>query len=244
MTKDWQPWRHAGPAPRQHGILLIADHASNHVPDGIALGIEPALLTEHIAVDIGVEGVSERMARHHGIPAQIACVSRLVCDLNRNEDDPAVVPPVSDGHTIPGNVGADIEARLNRFHRPYHTAFAHWIDEVEPLLLVSLHSFTPALRSAPAARPWEVGILYNTDDRAARHAIRLLADRGFTVGDNEPYSGKVLNATMDRHAEARGIPYLGIEVRQDQISNEAGQTRWAALLAEVAGQVALTLEAA
>ena len=243
MIAEWQPWRHVGPAPRRHGMLLIADHASNHVPDDVVLGIDPGLLNEHIAIDIGVEGVAERMARRHGIPAQIACVSRLVCDLNRDEDDPAVVPAVSDGHTIPGNIGADVERRLSRFHRPYHAAFAHWIDEVEPLVLVSLHSFTPALKSAPAARPWEVGILYNTDDRAARHAIRLLGQRGFTVGDNEPYSGKVLNATMNRHAEARGIPYLGIEVRQDQIATEAGQARWAALLAEVAGQVALMLEA-
>ena len=244
MNAEWQPWRHVAPPPRRKGILLIADHASNHVPDDVVLGIDPALLSEHIAIDIGVEGVAERMARRHGIPAQIAAVSRLVCDLNRDEDDPAVVPMSSDGHTIPGNIGADLERRLDRFHRPYHAAFAHWIDETSPLMLVSLHSFTPALKSAPAARPWEVGILYNTDQRAARHAIRLLGERGFSVGDNEPYSGKVLNAPMNRHAEARGIPYLGIEVRQDQIATEAGQARWAALLAEVAGQVALLLEGA
>ena len=244
MIGGWQPWRHVGPAPRRHDILLIADHASNHVPEDIVLGIDPALLNEHIAIDIGVEGVAERMAAAHGIPAQIATVSRLVCDLNRDEDDPAVVPRSSDGHAIPGNIGADVEQRLNRFHRPYHAAFMGWIDEVEPLVLVSLHSFTPALKSAPVARPWEVGILYNTDDRAARHAIRLFGEHGFTVGDNQPYSGKVLNATMNRHAEARAIPYLGIEVRQDQITNEAGQARWAELLAEVAGQVALLLQAA
>lgn len=244
MTAEWQPWRHVGSAPRRHGILLIADHASNHVPDDIELGIAPKLLNEHIAIDIGVEGVAEQMARHHRIPAQIATVSRLVCDLNRDEADPAVVPAVSDGHTIPGNRGADIEGRLNRFHRPYHAAFARWIDEVEPLVLVSLHSFTPALKSAPAARPWEVGILYNTDDRAARHAIHLFAEHGFTVGDNQPYSGKDLNATMNRHAETRGLPYLGIEVRQDQIDSAIGQARWAALIADVAGRVALALEAA
>jgi predicted N-formylglutamate amidohydrolase len=243
VSVDWQPWRHVGPPPRRHGVLLIADHASNHVPDDIALGIDAALLAEHIAIDIGVEGVADRMALRHGIPAHIACVSRLVCDLNRDEHDPAVVPAMSDGHIIPGNIDADVEGRLDRFHRPYHAAFARWIDEAQPLMLVSLHSFTPALKSAPAARPWEVGILYNTDDRAASQAIRLLRERGLTVGDNQPYSGKVLNATMNRHAEARGIPYLGIEVRQDQIANEAGEARWAALLAEVAEQVALMLEA-
>jgi predicted N-formylglutamate amidohydrolase len=240
---DWKPWRRVGPEPRKGGIVLIADHASNFVPPDIELGIEPALMTEHIAVDIGVEGVAERMARRHGVPAHLACVSRLVCDLNRDEDDAAVVPTSSDGHLIPGNIGADLERRLERFHRPYHAAFADWLDRCEPALVISLHSFTPALKSAPSSRPWEAGILYNTDDRAAHHGIRLLREHGLTVGDNEPYSGKDLNATMNRHAEARAIPYLGIEVRQDQIGTEAGQARWAALIADVAGRVALMLEA-
>ena len=64
------------------------------------------------------------------------------------------------------------------------------------------------------------------------------------MGDNEPYSGKQLNATMDRHAEARGIPYLTLEIRQDQIATEAGQARWATLVADVAGRVLLALESA
>ncbi len=48
---------------------------------------------------------------------------------------------------------------------------------------------------------------------------------------------------MDRHAEAQGVPYLTIEVRQDQIADEAGQARWAALIADVAGRTLLALEA-
>ena len=51
------------------------------------------------------------------------------------------------------------------------------------------------------------------------------------TGDNQPYSGKVLNATMNLHAEANGIPYLGIEVRQDLIGDDAGVAQWAARLA-------------
>lgn len=225
------------------GIACLADHASNFVPADIDLGIEPALLGEHIAVDIGVEGVAERLAREHGIPAHIACVSRLVCDLHRREDEPAVVPSESDGHLIPGNIGADLERRLATYHRPYHAALGAFIDEASPRLLLALHSFTPSLASREEDRPWEVALLYNRDDRAARHAIRLFAEQGLTVGDNQPYSGRELNATMDRHAEARGIPYLTIEVRQDQIADEAGQARWAALIADVAERVLLALEA-
>jgi predicted N-formylglutamate amidohydrolase len=111
-----------------------------------------------------------------------------------------------------------------------------------PRLILALHSFTPALRSCDKPRPWEVALLHNTDDRAARRAIRLFAEEGLTVGDNEPYSGRDLNATMDRHAEGPGIPYCAIELRQDQIDSEGGQARWAALIADVAVRVLLALE--
>jgi predicted N-formylglutamate amidohydrolase len=49
---------------------------------------------------------------------------------------------------------------------------------------------------------------------------------------------------MNRHAEARGLPYLGIEVRQDRIDTPEAQERWGDLIAEVAARVALMLEAA
>ena len=58
------------------------------------------------------------------------------------------------------------------------------------------------------------------------------------VGDNLPYSGKVLNATMNRHGQANGIPYLGIEVRQDLIGDDVGVVRWADVLAPVIRAVA------
>ncbi len=244
MITEWQPYRHVGPEPRKKGLVVVADHASNFVPEDIELGIDKKLLDEHIALDIGVEGVAERMARRHGVSAHLACVSRLVCDLHREEDNPAVVPTTSDGHLIPGNIGADVEARLERFHRPYHRAMADWIDEADPGLIISLHSFTPALSSKVEERPWEVALLYNNDDLPARHAIRLFGEQGLHVGDNQPYSGKDLNATMNRHAEAHGRHYIAIEVRQDQIVTEAGQARWASMIADIAGRVALMLEAA
>ena len=238
---DGKPFRQVGDL-RPGGIVCVADHASNHVPADIDLGIEHALLHDHIAIDIGVEGLADRLARRHGLPAHIATVSRLVTDLHRREDDPAAVPTTSDGHLIPGNIGADVEARLARFHRPYHASLADFIAEAQPKLILALHSFTPRLASSDEARPWEVALLYNHDDRAARHAIRLFGAQVLSVGDNRPYSGKDLNATMDRHAEAAGIPYCTIEVRQDQIATEAGQARWAAMIADVAEQLLVALE--
>lgn len=228
-----------GPNPNK--IVCVVDHASNTVPADIDLGIPAHLLGEHIAVDIGTEAIADRLARDHAIPAHIAAVSRLVCDLNREETAPGLVPEASDGRPIPGNVGADREARLNRFHRPYHTALAEWLAAAEPALIFSLHSFTPRLATSDAARPWAVGVLYNADERAARIAIPLLASHGLNVGDNLPYSGRDLNYTMNRHAEATGRPYLGIELRQDLVAAPEDHTRWAALLSNIAQRVASAL---
>lgn len=232
--------------PRFGGILVVSDHASNRVPNDIDLGIDPALLDQHIAVDIGVAGVAAHMAQRPGISAFLGNVSRLVCDFNRDEHGPTVCPVASDGHAIPGNAldHAGHEARLARFYRPYHEALARLLDEAPPALILSLHSFTPQLASDPAQqRPWQVGVLYNEDDRASRLAIPLLEAEGLIVGDQEPYSGRLLNATMNRHAEAEGRPYFGIEVRQDQITDPANHALWAERLARIANQVAIALGA-
>lgn len=231
-------------SPRFGGILIVADHASNRVPDDIDLRIDPALLSQHIAVDIGVREVAERMAERSGIAAFLCNASRLVCDCNRDEGAPAIIPIASDGHVVPGNrlTHEEHEARLDRFFRPYHAALAAQLEAVPPALILSLHSFTPQLVSNPEEkRPWQVGVLYNEDDRAARIAIPLLEAEGLIVGDQEPYSGKLLNATMNRHAEAEGRPYLGLEIRQDEIRDAAEQEVWAERLARICNRVALRL---
>lgn len=219
--------------PGGSDILLLCDHASNRVPEGIELGIRPEQLDLHIAVDIGAAPLTRALAARLDAPAILATVSRLVIDLHREPDHPDLIPSASDGHPIPGNALPDREARLLAWHRPYHEALARLIDETEPRLLAAIHSFTPRLETAVAYRPWEVGILYNQDDRAARVALDLLAAEGLVVGDNQPYSGKLLNATLNRHGEGRGIPYLAIEVRNDLIADADGVARWSDILARV-----------
>lgn len=231
--------------PRFGGVLVVSDHASNDVPADIDLGIAPELLGQHIAVDIGVAQVGALMAARPGIAAFQGGVSRLVCDFNREEHAPAVIPIASDGHAIPGNLldHQAHQARLERFYHPYHQALAARLDDCPPALILSLHSFTPCLESHPdEPRPWHCGVLYNEDERAAKLALRLLAkEPGLIVGDQQPYSGRLLNATMNRHAEAEGRPYVGIEVRQDLIADAAGQAQWAERLARLCNRIALEL---
>lgn len=241
-----EAWRDLG-TPRAGGVLLIGDHASAALPADIDLGIDPALLTQHIAIDIGVAEVAALLVGSGAVDAAIlGGVSRLVVDCNRDEEAPGVIPIASDGHAIPGNAldHAGREARLARIFRPYHDHIAAVIAAARPAMILSLHSFTPQLASDPEQqRPWEVGVLYNEDDRLAGPAITALKAEGLVVGDQQPYSGRLLNATMNRHAEANDIPYVGIEMRQDLVADADGQARFAERLARMLGNAALKLHA-
>jgi predicted N-formylglutamate amidohydrolase len=218
----------------QQDILLLCDHASNAVPPDIDLGIALELLDLHIGVDIGAEPLTRQLAARLGVPAILATVSRLVIDLHREPNHVGLIPHRSDGHLIPGNDQADRAARIARFHAPYHRLIAQRIRRQRPRLILSIHSFTPRLEHGGTDRPWQVGVLYNRDARAARPAIEFLRAQGLVTGDNEPYSGRLLNATLNRHAEGNGIPSVAIEVRNDLIRDADGVTRWTEVLAEMA----------
>lgn len=226
-------------------LLLIADHASNRVPPGIDLAIPEELLGDHIAIDIGAGPLTRALAHRLESPAILGAWSRLIVDLNREADEAGAISVTSDGWAIPGNASLTPEQRadrIERFWNPYHAFIEARITDLRPAMLVAIHSFTPQLASRPEhRRPWQAGILYNGDDRAARIAIPLLRDAGIITGDNEPYSGQELNATMNRHAEARGLPYLSLEVRQDLIGDDVGAMQWAERLAPVITRVAATL---
>jgi len=217
-------------------MMLIADHASNRLPPGIDLGVPASVMEEHVALDIGVAPLAAALCADLSCPAVLGGISRLLIDLNREDHAPGLIPETSDGVIIPGNAGltaADRAARIDRWWRPYHDRIADRISKDRPKLLISLHSFTPQLATSAEKRPWQIGILYNQDERAARLALPLLEQAGIVAGDNLPYSGKVLNATMNLHGEGNGIAYLGIEVRQDLISNAEGISAWAGKLVPV-----------
>jgi len=226
------PFRILG-EPKIGGFLIIGDHASSAVPDDVALGLDADNLNEHIAWDIGVDPVAHILTQDARFAAFLGRYSRLVVDLNREEDEAGAIPSESDGRHIPGNDLDKMQRadRIARYHRPYHDRLEVLLRECRPALILSLHSFTPALETRPdEARPWDVGVLYNAHEAASKTAIPFLQNAGLNVGDQLPYSGKLLNATMNRHAEANDIPYIGIEMRQDLVGDAVGQARFAHIL--------------
>ena len=204
-------------------LLFLCDHASNRLPEG-GLGLDPGLLATHIAYDIGAAAVTRALAFAYGAPAFLGGWSRLLIDLNRGADDPTIVMKLSDGSIIPGNVLGKAEAgevarRIATFHAPYHAAIDAALDRIgSKAVIVSMHSFTPAWKGLQ--RPWQVGVLYDRDTRLSAPLMVRLQEAGFTVGDNEPYSGALEGDTLYRHGTLRGLPHVLIEIRQDLIASE------------------------
>lgn len=230
-------------------ILLLCDHATNHVPDAYGgLGLPPGEFERHIAYDVGARGVVTGLARRLGCPAVMSRFSRLLIDPNRGEDDPTLIMRLSDGAVVPGNRSVDAaerERRLDTWYRPYHRAIDAALDRalaqgVDPVIY-SIHSFTPAMRKGPP-RPWHVAVLWsNRDARVARPLLSRLAATGrWTVGDNEPYTGDLEGDCLWQHGVRRGIHHALIEVRNDLIADPAGQDAWAEDLAPILSDVART----
>lgn len=233
-------------AAGQAAMVITCDHASNLIPADLAgLGLDAAALGRHIAWDIGAAVVARRLAETFDAPLLLSTVSRLVIDCNRAVDDPTLICQVSDGTIVPGNRGLDgaaIATRVARFHAPYHAAIASALDQAAarakgaaPVFL-SVHSFTPEMKGFQ--RPWDIGVLWDRDPRLARPLMAALRAEGLTVGDNEPYTAQDgAGFTMRHHAANRGFPHVMVEIRQDLVSDAAGQALWAERLGRILGAV-------
>jgi predicted N-formylglutamate amidohydrolase len=227
----------AGSSP----FFLTCDHAGNAFPRRLGqLGLPEQETRRHIAWDIGIGGVGERLSRLLDAALVLQTYSRLVVDCNRDPTVASSIPEVSEVTEIPGNRGLTEAARalrINAIFRPYHGTIAAALDRREAAsresVLVALHSFTPVFKGI--ARPWHAAVLYNRDARLAHSLFELLrAEDGLIIGDNEPYAvSDLTDYTVPVHGERRGLPHVEIEIRQDQIADPSGQTAWAERLARL-----------
>ena len=72
-------------------------------------------------------------------------------------------------------------------------------------------------------------VLYNRDRRFAGLVLEMLRrEPGLIIADNEPYFvSDETDYTIPTHGEARGLPHVEIEIRQDLVRAESGQREWA-----------------
>ena len=222
--------------------MILCDHASNRIPEAYqSFGFAEDALQTHIAWDPGASGggaasvgeagraafLARRLAPHHRLQSRGRC-------------DAVLSSPKAKGarcRPIAGSSEEERSRRLANIHAPYHDAIDACLDAPHgrwtATALVAIHSFTPVYFGK--ARPWQIGILFDDDRRLADLLIGgLKADPALTVGINQPYSpADGVYYTLGRHAQPHDLPSAMIEIRNDEISGEAGQRSWAERLANI-----------
>ena len=217
-------------------LFLTADHAGRAMPRSLGrLGLAESDLDRHIAWDIGIAAVTERLSAVLDATAVLQSYSRLVIDCNR---DPGRA------QLDPGDQRVDVHPRQPRSHvgtardapagvfEPYHARIRTLLDARQAAqrrtVYVAMHSFTPVFKGE--SRAMQVGVLYNRDAQLANVMLDLLRAEGdLMVGDNAPYAvSDVTDYGVPVHAERRGLRHVEIEIRQDLIADAAGQAAWAA----------------
>jgi predicted N-formylglutamate amidohydrolase len=203
------------------GLVLSCEHASWTLPPGVDLGVPPTVLASQAGWDHGALEIASRWSEAVGLPVHAGAFTRMFVDLNRAPDHPDVIPLVSYGAPVPGNVhlsGGDRAARMAMFHAPYWEAVrrdvqARLLDR-GAVLHLSSHSFDPALD--PDVRAFDVGVLYDPShafeaELAERLMFRLLG-AGLVVRANQPYSGTGPAVCTSLRRELAGQRYAGIEL--------------------------------
>lgn len=225
--------------PGRSNFLIVVDHASRRIPRRLgSLGLPPSELERHIAWDIGSLEVAKQVAVALDAHVVAQNYSRLTIDCNRDPKVPTSIPVMSESTPIPGNTGlseADSSARRSEIFEPYHNRIRAILDERRaqgrPTILVAQHSMTDVFKAV--RREMHAAILYNRDRRFAGLVLEALRrEAGLVVAENEPYFvSDETDYTIPRHGEARGLPHVEIEIRQDLLLDARGQTDWARRIA-------------
>ena len=204
-------------------LLIIVDHANNFIPSKYKnLGLPKFLTESHIAYDLNIFNLSKQINTLLGSHIVYGENSRLIIDLNRGQNDPTLIPSISDKKLIPGNIGIsskEFNYRKRKFYNNYHSKIKKIVNEKKIKLIISMHSFNPYFKGKK--RKTEIGILSNKDRRYSDLLIRQMSkSKRYIIGDNVPYKGELKDDTLYKHGLKKNILHTLIEVRNDLINTE------------------------
>ena len=206
-------------------VCLVCEHASAAIPSSLgALGLADADRYSHAVWDIGAEDLARTLSQRLDAPLVLARVSRLVYDCNRPPERADAMPSKTETIEVPGNrdlTPGERTMRTREVYDAFHATLSATLDAFpRPPAFVTIHSFTPSWFGQP--RDTELGLLHDDDPTLAR-AMMSHTDGTLRTELNRPYSAADgVTHTLARHATARGLRNVMIEVRNDLLG-DAGQ---------------------
>jgi len=228
-------------------VLIAAPHAGRVYPETLRARMRDPAYSALRLEDRHVDLIAEGVARETGAALLVAHAPRAMIDLNRAPDDmdwsmvidgaprgarhslanrrarsglglvPRRLPGL--GEIWRGRIDrAELTARIEGVHGPYHAALARTLEELRDrwgaALLVDLHSMPPI----PPRHAGQAPIDFVVGDRFGASCERSLVAATFAfmvaqgrqAAHNRPYAGGYV---LDRHAApAQGIHAIQLEI--------------------------------
>ena len=232
--------------PGQGAYLLTCEHASNRVPAPLRTNAsDRKWLQTHWGLDIGARTVAREIIRQTGSSGIFARFSRLVCDPNREPENPLLIRCAVEGAVLSFNQTLSIEEvdrRLETYHAPYHDALDRAVADRQgqpgDMMLLSVHTFTPVF--GDEVRSMDIGVLFHPYEGIARRLAQEIRAEGFKVAMNEPYSaqnGLMYSASL--HGMSHNAVHLELELNQKLLRTTAEARKMGSALVRALGRLRL-----
>ncbi len=202
-------------------LLLTCEHASHHIPDRYQslFAQQTSVLKSHRGWDPGTFELGKALACKFDAPLFATSVSRLLVEVNRSPRHPRLFSEFTSG------LSADEKQELMAaFYFPHRLAIENWIAEqitdLQSVLHISLHSFTPILNGQ--IRNADIGLLYDPQRPAELalcdqwHAAWKELQPEVRVRRNYPYRGTDDGFTTYLRRRFPDPLYAGIELEVNQ----------------------------
>jgi len=173
-------------------VVVTCEHATNDLPDEYSWSENDTkyFKNEHWGVDIG----ALKMAK--AIAAELKCVlvqaiySRLLLDANRTILSDTLFRKGGDGQVVELNKDMTYEEeqkRIQKYFIPYYEAVRDISLKVDPLYVLSIHSFTPLYQGE--IREMEIGVLHGHESVTLSNDLHEGMKTKFKSVQNSPYDG-------------------------------------------------------
>ncbi|MCH2171048.1 N-formylglutamate amidohydrolase [Myxococcota bacterium] len=222
-------------------FILLCEHATRLAPDWDVSEVDEKILQTHWGYDLGADDLTRLVASQTECPAVLSRFSRLVCDPNRDPEEPSFILDSIEGQPLSFNQDLSEQERRRRRERyfdAYHDAVDCTVSDRAALdrlfCILSIHSFTPVYQGE--RRSVEVGVLFDRDEGQAIALAERIEGEGFRTALNAPYSGyDGLIYSARRHGRAHRVSYFELEVRQDLLEEASGREALAGAICRALG---------
>lgn len=227
-------------------LFLSCEHGGNLIPADLAplFRGRTRLLDSHRAWDPGALELAGHLAAALQAPLRFALVSRLIVDLNRSLDNPALLSEFTSALTP-----REQRRLIARHYLPYRRdveATISRLSRTAPVVHVGVHTFTPVLRGR--RRDVDIGLLFDPARGFERRVVsawerrlRAALPAHTRVRRNQPYRGADDGLTTHLRTRLADARYAGIELEVSQRYPRRAGAPWATLQAVIAGTLADTL---